>query len=268
MSDSQSNSANTDPPSGEPVTAVLRYREAYQQILGDRLAIDSTKLLVINVDVPTSYMTVVDALPRIMALRELATRLPGFELKNFDNLETYALALMHTHGEYVSASAPPDTLIALNDEGVALRDNLHSDALALANRGVIDGEPLKAFKTAVGYRNLAEDLIGLSTLLRRSWGKIDARTVITLAELDRAEALSEQLLHALALRQNASSVLADAIRKRLQVFTLLANAYDQVRRAISFLRWQEDDIEQIAPSLYAGRRRRKLTSARIIRAAP
>jgi len=78
-----------------------------------------------------------------------------------------------------------------------------------------------------------------------------------MAELDRAEELSERLLHAVAERENASSVLAVAIQKRLQVFTLLVNAYDQVRRAIWFLRWREEDIEEVAPSLYAGRRRSK-----------
>ena len=75
-----------------------------------------------------------------------------------------------------------------------------------------------------------------------------------MAELDQAEDLSERLLHAVATRENASNALADAIQKRLGTFTLLVNAYDQVRRAISFLRWLEEDIEEIAPSLYAGRR--------------
>jgi hypothetical protein len=34
---------------------------------------------------------------------------------------------------------------------------------------------------------------------------------------------------------------------------LFANAYDQVRRAITFLNWKEDDLDELAPSLYAGR---------------
>jgi len=81
--------------------------------------------------------------------------------------------------------------------------------------------------------------------------------VITMAELDQAEDLSERLLHAVAMRENQSNALAEAIQKRLQVFTLLVNAYDQARRAIAFLRWQEGDLEEIAPSLYAGRGRKK-----------
>jgi hypothetical protein len=202
-------------------------------------------------------MTVIGALPRIMTFREQASQLIEYELKNFDNLESYALALMHAQGEYVSASAPPEPLLALHEEGITLRDNLYSDALALANRGLVNVEPLKVFKAALGYKNLADDLLGLSSLLRRSWEKIGARTTTTMAELDQAEDLSERLLHAVAVRENASNVLADAIQKRRQVFTLLVNAYDQVRRAISFLRWEEEDLDEIAPSLYAGRARSK-----------
>ena len=46
---------------------------------------------------------------------------------------------------------------------------------------------------------------------------------------------------------------AEAAEIRQQAFTLFVNNYDQVRRAISFLRWNEGDVDDIIPSLYAGR---------------
>jgi hypothetical protein len=52
-------------------------------------------------------------------------------------------------------------------------------------------------------------------------------------------------------------VPADAIQIRQRLFTLFVTAWDQVRRALGFLRWNEDDVDDIAPSLYAGRARRK-----------
>lgn len=258
MADDQSSPiANVPAPPAEPATVRLRYREAYQRVVSGQLVRVPPKLLVINIDVTSSYTTVIGALPRIITFREPASRLIDFDIENFDNLETCALALMHAQGEYVSASAPPAAIAALNEEGIALRDNLHSDAVALANRGLVNAEPLKDFKTAPGYKNLTEDLVGLSSLIRRSWDKIGARTMITMAELDRAEELSERLLNAVAMRENASRALADVIQKRLQVFTLFVNTYDEVRRAIAFLRWRADDLDEIAPSLYAGRGRGK-----------
>ncbi len=46
---------------------------------------------------------------------------------------------------------------------------------------------------------------------------------------------------------------------RQRAYTVLSNAYDDVRRAISFLRWKEDDLEDIAPSLFGPRAARKKT---------
>lgn len=34
---------------------------------------------------------------------------------------------------------------------------------------------------------------------------------------------------------------------------MLSRAYDDARRAVTYLRWHEDDADEIAPSLYAGR---------------
>ena len=40
---------------------------------------------------------------------------------------------------------------------------------------------------------------------------------------------------------------------RQRAFSLFVNVYDQARRAVSHLRWNEGDVDDIAPSLYAGR---------------
>ena len=176
-----------------------------------------------------------------------------FDIQHLDQLETYALATMHAHGDYIAASAPPEALLALNEQATALRDILYSDALALSNRGLISGERLPDMKSAVGYKLLATDLVALSSLLRRSWDTISTKTAVTMSELDRAEILSDQLLSAVGAREQAPAVIADVSQQRQRVFTLFVNSYDQARRAISFLRWNEDDLETIAPSLYAGR---------------
>jgi len=255
--DSSNSSISVTIPSTEPAAALLHYWEAYQRVLAAQPELDPPQFLVVNIDVVSACTTVIGALTRIAAYHDRASELTEFDIKNFDNLETYALALMHAQRQYVSASAPPEALIALNEEGVTLREMLYMDAAALATRSLIDGEALKNFKTGPGYKNLAEDLVGLCSLLRRAWDKIGTRTVITMAELHQAEHVSERLLRAVAARANASDVLAEAIQKRLQMFTLMVNAYDQVRRAILFLRWRERDLQAIAPSLYAGRGRKK-----------
>jgi len=47
--------------------------------------------------------------------------------------------------------------------------------------------------------------------------------------------------------------VAAATDIRQRVFTLFYNLYDEIRRAVSFLRWHHEDADSIIPSLYAGR---------------
>jgi hypothetical protein len=253
-------SQDSNQPSGEPVPAVadvpaaLTFRTAFQKIAPQLQTVETKDLLAINIDVTTAVTTATGALPEIMALRESASKIGGgFDIKNFDLLETYALAMMHVQGEYVAASMPPEALLALNEQGVALRDVLHMDATALANRGLMNGSPLSTFRTGPGYKLLAEDLVGLSSLLRNNWDRIGTKTAITLAELDQAEEISRKLVAAVGAREQAPAVLAEVAMQRQRMFTLFVEAYDQVRRAISLLRWNEGDLETIAPSLYSGR---------------
>jgi hypothetical protein len=240
----------------------VHYQEAYEQTLPAAQALELEELIAVNIDLPSAITTAVGVLPAVLALRErVAKELPSFDLTHFDQLETYALATAQAHAVYLGASAPPEALLALNEQGVTLRDLLYSDALALSNRGLISGDKLADFKNNVGYKNLAFDLLGLASLLRENWDKIASKTALQLSELDQATAISEQLVRAVGGREQAPIVSAEQAQVRQRTFTLFARAYDQVRRAITFLHWDEDDVDSIAPSLYAGRNTGRRKSA-------
>jgi hypothetical protein len=77
----------------------------------------------------------------------------------------------------------------------------------------------------------------------------------TLADFDMA-ALDKLETYARALLQaDVNCNLADNTRDR--AFTLFVQAYGQARRAVQYLRWQYNDAEKYAPSLYRRRRARK-----------
>ena len=44
---------------------------------------------------------------------------------------------------------------------------------------------------------------------------------------------------------------------RDRAYTLVVETYDEIRRALNYVRWAEDDADEIAPSLYAGRAHRR-----------
>ncbi len=247
---------NSTPAPAAPV--VLHFTEAFERALPAVKALDPAELVTINIDVPSAVTTASGALTEILALRDrIVKELPSFDLKHLDELETYMKATAHAHALYSAASAPPEVIQALNEQGLVLRDLMYSDALALVKRGLMNGDKLGDFKTNVGYKNLAFDLFGLAVLFRASWDKVGSKTALTAAEIDQAQSIGEQLVAAVGAREQAPAIVAEVAQQRQRAFTLFVNSYDQARRAITFLRWNEGDVETIAPSLYAGRGSRK-----------
>lgn len=240
-------------PSQEP-TQVPRLRNAYQQLVEEIRAVPDSELIAINLDIPTAVTTALGALPDIRALRDrIVKELPAFDIARFDKLEGYTLAVGHAHALYLAASAPAESIPALSEAAADTREVLLSDASALAKRGMLDGQRLKELKGPVGYRNLAFDLFTLATLMREQWAKISAKTAVQLSELDQAETLADRLLTAIGEREQGPASVAATAETRQRAFALFVNSYDQARRAVSHLRWNEGDVDAIAPSLYAGR---------------
>lgn len=236
------------------------HRSAFKRVQPEALALAPSELTIVNIDIPTAVTMAIGKLPGLLALREQILRdLPSFDIAALDQLETYTLATAHAHALYLAASAPPEALARLTEEGEQIRQTLYSDAVALANRGLISGDRLGEFKAAVGYKNLAFDLLGLAALLRERWEQIAGKTALQLSELDRAELLGEELVKAIASRDKGQAAASEVTQQRLRTFTLFVRAYDQVRRAVGYLRWNEADVESVVPSLYAGRNARKKT---------
>jgi hypothetical protein len=151
---------------------------------------------------------------------------------------------------------PASVLQTLNDTATKQREVLFSETTTLAKRGLIDGQRLKDLKGPVGYRNVAFDLLALVAIFRETWNALTGKTGISMEELEKAEVMADELLGAVAERE-LGQVVADAADNRQRAFTLFVNAYDQVRRAVLFLRHDEDDADTIIPSLYAGRSNRR-----------
>ncbi|HEX7477387.1 MAG TPA: hypothetical protein VF331_06245 [Polyangiales bacterium] len=234
-------------------TRKARFREAYERALPDMAALPENELVIINLDIPSAVATTLGAWQEIAPLREQVMGLHDFDVTRFDKLETYALAAWQAHSMYVAASTPVAQIQELGDKAAASREQLLSDAVALAKRGLIDGERLKELKGPIGYKNVAVDIGVLVTLLRERWAVVSSKTALSSDELDAAETLADELITAVGQREQAPLVVAAATDNRQRAFSLLVKTYDQARRAVSYLRWNKDDIDSIAPSLYAGR---------------
>jgi len=179
--------------------------------------------------------------------------MPGFDLARFSRLRLYALALGHTHAVYRAATGPSDAVVAMSERVAEFREMLHADAMALAKRGLLEEASVAKLKSGLGYKNLAFDVVSLVSLFRDRWAGISSKTAVQVAELDEAARLAQKLITGVGLREQAPAAVGAAALARQKAFTLFVKAYDDARRAVTFLRWHQDDVDSIAPSLYAGR---------------
>ena len=238
---------------GQTTTFLAAFQKLEQEIRG----LPEDDLVAVNLDVSAAVSTVLGAVPDIVARRAEMAKLEGFDVKKLDKLRDYALALGHAHGAYRAALGPTDPVSKLGEDALAMREQLYTDAAGLAKRGLLDAGRVSKLKSGLGYRNLAFDVVGLVQLFRERAKELAGKTPVTEQELKQAEQLAEKLVEAVGLREQSPQGVTAATLLRQQAFTLFTNAYDEARRALSFLRWHQGDVDQIAPSLFAGRGGRK-----------
>ena len=244
-----------DDEGGEDLSA--RQREAFEALSSEIANVDPLELIAINIDIPAAVITVSGRLSRIHGLRDsVAREMPFFDIMSFDKLEQTALAVAHAHVEYLTASLPAEPVPPLVETLMNAREYLLADVTVLAKRNIVDAERLKQLQGTTGHKNITFDVLLLCNLFREHWNKINGRTAVKLTELARAEGVANRLTTALGAREAGNEALPEAAAIRQKAFTLFVNRYDEVRRAVTFLRWHAGDIDTIAPSLYAGRTRK------------
>lgn len=233
-----------------PPAAFERQREAIARVPdGD--------LIPINVDILAAIGTARGAARKVTALLpDIRRVLPGHDPACFESLDDVALACAYATSQHTLAQNPPEVLAEVASNAVRMRDLLVTDAEGLTKRKLIDASALAGVDGSIAYRAIAHDLILLATLLRSVLPTLGQRITSTAAELDEADEIATKLFDHVSLRED-SQVATEASKTRQRAFTLLVKTYEEVRRALYYVRWHEDDIEQIAPSLYAGRNNRK-----------
>jgi hypothetical protein len=249
------------PPEGlipTQTNASPRSAAAFEELLPELLAVSEDSIPPILIDIPTAVTTVLGALPRIRQLRpDIVETLRRFDLAEFDKLEQYTLAVSHAHALHRAAHGPKVSLTAMARELVGLRNMLLSDVRSLASHRLINAERLTGRKATPGYRALAYDVLTLVEMLKEAWNDVHSRTPMTLAELDGAAARAEELLMAVGLRDQARPTVAEATVLRHKAFALFLRVYGRARAAVQYLRAELGDADEIAPSLYAGRAKRR-----------
>jgi hypothetical protein len=182
-------------------------------------------------------------------------RLGGCDVVRPDRVELYARALTHACSACDQVRRDPDDIRGPYEAALRLRGTLHGDVVALIRRGLIPEEAMAGYRALRGFENVAGDLELLVRVLKQNRERIHGRCATRPIEITRAAVLASRVRIGLERRDQGSFRIDGAADLRARCFTLFARAYDEIRRAVVYLRWHEGDADDIAPSIYAARRK-------------
>lgn len=212
-----------------------------------------------RVDVVRAATLVLGTASRLGPYRtQLADVAPGFDLAAFDELADSAQAVLHAHWSTFDEDEQDTDLRSLIDEGLALFKVIGEAGRALGRAGLLSDVKVKTLRAGKSKLKRIAGLKGLALLFNANWAALRNNIWITEAQLARAIGIAEATLPALgqadagrpATRLTPSKIRAGA-------FALMEQHLDSVRRGLTFVRWQHNDVDQIAPTLYARRARQK-----------
>lgn len=245
-------------PGTEPTAeggSVFRYRRAFERHRDAIAAIKDDDLVTINTDIPTSIVVAIGAWPEVQAL------LPALDemLRTYDRpavveLDERARAAGYANNLFLVATAPVERIPELVAKLTPVRELFLSDIRGLQKRKLIDPRKLENITQGpFGHKELAFDIMVLAQIFREHLTALAGKTPVTEAEIEQAELDADDLSNAVAIKEGGPSVATEAAKTRHRAYTYFFNAYDEARRVITCLRWREDDVDKIVPSLYAGR---------------
>jgi hypothetical protein len=245
-------SSNAVKPATPAALDAARAQRAFEKLEPEYRALKASELLRVNADVATSAATALRAADRVESMADsFAKELIHFAPADLEGLRTLAFGAW-----YAALQARPNELEAaefekLVNEGIALREQFVVASEALAARKLFDAKTLKDIDRGVGHRDLAGDLTTFASIYTKNRARYAGKTAIEPSEVKRAAEIGSAIFEIVAKRDRAAKGPKTAAETKARAWTLFARAYDELRRAVTYVRWDEGDANAIAPSLFA-----------------
>ncbi len=198
--------------------------------------------------------------PRVAPYRARMLLLPEFDIVHLDRFEDLGRALRFVQTLILGRIQWSRQIPGIAAEGWRLRNQLMSYAEALSHKGLIAPELIVRLREGSGYRDLVEDLTVIIHKLRALPPNYTSpEALVTRADLVRAQEVAHQIAVHVGKDADADLSHTALLEERRKLGSLLLAAHGQIRRAITFLRWNEGDANTLVPSLYVPPGARKPT---------
>lgn len=206
----------------------------------------------VNFDFPTATAIALGAQPALLGFREaIREQLPRFPLRYVDELDSVTHAALYVYMQSVTAPPAESALAALADRARAMRKKLQADAGSAIAHELMEASALDGVPTGNGRLEIAQGVLGLCVAFRASWARVQGHSPVTEEMLAAATQLGVNLLAALGKDENPT-LAGEALpieAQWLNAASLFHRVYDQCRRAMDYLRWDEGDAADFTPAL-------------------
>lgn len=236
-------------------------------------AIPESQLIPYNMNATSVAATVFAAAPKIAAYEaKIRKHSPTVSMEAIYDVVLIAAALVHADIEYLTAARPKRAFVERVERAVTLRSDMYVSASVLVKLGVLSADELEDYDGSPAYKSMAKDLQILAKVYRTRWADIAGRSMTSEADLDEARVLAIELMRGIGEREQASERTTATTIARERVFTHLTKVYGTARAAIEFICQLEGegDVDEIAPSIYSGRKpgKAKAEEGVVAKAAP
>lgn len=185
-----------------------------------------------------------------------------------------ALAAQYADAGANAGGVTVDELPAAYAAAVNAHRNLSVALASVIENGIVPERARAELTGPTGYATTAADVLRMYRCLDNTGEKGSSKkSALSREELEAHRAARDVLVAHIARREKAEADLALGGLRRKQAFTLMVNAYEYVRAALSFAFLQEGlgPVEAIAPSAYTmqkGRNVRRRTARAKARRGP
>ncbi len=242
-------------PITSPIASTVDFAASLEAKKEAIAALPDDQVRAVRHDIPTIASVVIGSLPELDTLRAaiLAQAGPGY-LAILGGIEKTVEAMQEAHVRFLMVEKSP-SFSDLSERALALREMLYFDARSAVARGKMPAAAIANLRGNVGHKNQAQDLLMLANAHHDHRAALLGATAVTEADIIEAKELAARLIKEPGEREQSPSASPSA-ELRTRAYSLVLAEWDELRRAVRFVRWHEGDWEQYAPSLWSGRGRR------------
>jgi hypothetical protein len=208
-------------------------------------------------DIVAGYQLVGTSLPRIIPFRAQLVALTGFDGSLIDRVSEYGRAAMYAlKRERANGLEKSVTHPKLVEELEQAYFRFYKTAEYLVAMGLMNKQILAAARTGTSVVDRSTDLGTLALEFDAHRARLGTNVILTADEIARAAKLSREVVDSLVQRSNAESAPSEFRSDRQRAAMVFFDAWEEIRRAVHWLRWYEGDATTLAPSLFTAADRR------------